>query len=431
VNRSKSQGDKMGQITFRHRFQALLVGSLLAALTACGGSANKKPAITAPPVVEAPPPVVEAPAPPLPPSTTAVARPQISNAMRVAVLVPMTGGSARIGQSIANAANLALLDLNSSKIRLSVYNTEGGAITAMNAALADGAKIILGPLFAADVRAVQPAARAAGVPLITFSNDAALATAGTYVLGFQPAQEVQRVVAYAKQRGILRFGALAPQGQYGSVTTRALQNAGVPVGAVESYPRDKTKVFAAARRISNYEARLLAARGAAASSGGAGTNNRLPPPPFDALLLPDSGGFLRAMLPLLKSYSVETPRVRFLGTGLWAAEPSLTKEPMLAGAWFASVPDGQFNSMAQRFQTQFGYAPPRLASLGYDAVLLAAAGSRNWSPGMVFPSGVLGNSAGYTGVDGFFRFNNSIAIRALEVQELTPGGLRTVSAASR
>jgi branched-chain amino acid transport system substrate-binding protein len=419
----------MRQLTFKHRFRVILVGSLLAALAACGSDGSKKPVITAPPVVEALPPVVEVPPPP--PPTTAVVRPQISNAMKVAVLVPMTGGSARIGQSIANAANLALLDLNTSKIRLSVYNTEGGAVTAMNAALADGAKIILGPLFAADVRAVQPAARAAGVPLITFSNDAALAAAGTYVLGFQPAQEVQRVVAYAKQRGIVRFGALTPQGQYGSVTTRALQNTGVPVGAVESYPRDKSKVFAAARRISNYEARLLAARGAAASSGGAGTAMRLPPPPFDALLLPDSGGFLRAMLPLLKGYGVETPRVRFLGTGLWAAEPSLAKEPMLAGAWFASVPDGQFNSMARRFQSQFGYAPPRLASLGYDAVLLAAAGSRSWSPGMAFPSGVLGNSAGYTGVDGYFRFSNNIAIRALEVQELTPGGLRTVSAASR
>jgi branched-chain amino acid transport system substrate-binding protein len=251
------------------------------------------------------------------------------------------------------------------------------------------------------------------------------------VLGFQPAQEVQRVVGYAKQRGIVRFGALAPQGIYGSVTTRALQNSGVSVGAVETYPRDKTKVFAAARRISNYEARLLAARGAAASSGGASTTSRLPAPPFDALLLPETGGFLRSMLPLLKSYGVETPRVRFLGTSLWAAEPGLAKEPMLAGAWFASVPDGQFSGMARRFQAQFGYAPPRLASLGYDAVLLAAAGARAWTPGSEFPAGVLGNSAGYTGIDGYFRFSNNVAVRALEVQELTPGGLRIVSPASR
>jgi branched-chain amino acid transport system substrate-binding protein len=426
---TNSKVEHMPQRDMKQSLQGLVAAIVLASLAACASGGSKKPeVVAAPPVVEAAPaapPVVAAPPP------VVVPRPQISNALKVAVLVPMTGGSARIGQSIANAANLAVLDLNSSKIRVSVYDTEGGAVTAINAALADGARVILGPLYAADVRAVQPAARAAGVPVITFSNDAALASAGTYVLGFQPSQEVQRVVAYAKQRGIVRFGALAPQGQYGAVTTRALQNSGVTVGAVESYPRDKAKVFAAARRISNYEARLLAARGTAASSGGASTSMRLPAPPFDALLLPDSGGFLRAMLPLLKGYGVETPRVRFLGTGLWAAEPALTKEPMLAGAWFASVPDAQFNSMARRFQSQFGYAPPRLASLGYDAMLLAAAGARSWSPGMAFPAGVLANSAGYTGVDGFFRFSNNVAMRALEVQELTPGGLRTVSAASR
>ncbi len=418
----------MFQPMTRRIARGFLTGILLVGLAAC--SSGKKPESAPPaPVAEvpAPPPVTDAPSPP----PVAPPRPQVSNAMKVAVLVPMTGGSARIGQAIANAANLALLDLNSSKIRLSVYNTDGGAVTAANAALADGAKIILGPLFAADVRAVLSIAQAAGVPVITFSNDGGLASQGTFVLGFQPAQEVQRVVGYAKQRGIARFGALVPQGLYGTVTTRALQNSGVSVGAVESYPRDKTKIFAAARRVSNYEARLLAARGVAASSGGASTTGRLPPPPFDALLLPESGGFLRAFLPLLKSYGVETPRVRFLGTGLWAAEPSLTKEPMLAGAWFASVPDDKFNAMARRYQAQFGSAPPRLASLGYDAVLLAAAGARNWTPGSMFPTSVLNNSAGYTGVDGYFRFSNNVAVRALEVQELTPAGLRTVSAAAK
>ena len=354
--------------------------------------------------------------------------------MRVAVLVPMTGGSARIGQAIANAASLAALDLNTNRIRVSVYNTEGNAAGAAQQAISEGAKIILGPLFAAEARAVEPVARAANVPVVTFSNDASLAQPGTFVLGFQPTQEVSRVVGYARQRGISSFGALAPQGVYGQVATRALQNnaAGASVGAVETYPRDKTKIFAAARRVSNYEARLMSARAQAAKSAAApGSLAQLPPPPFQALLLPETGGFLRTLLPLLKSYGVETPRVRFLGTGLWNAEPGLYREPLLSGAWFAAVPDGQFNAMAKRFRAQYGYEPPRLASLGYDAVLLAAAGARQWSPGESFPSGILGASSGYTGVDGYFRFSNNIAVRGLEVRELTPGGVRVVSGATR
>ncbi len=420
---------------------AILVAGVLAA---CASNPSQRAAT--PPVVEAPPapqqaPVVtQAPTPTQTPVQTVepvAPRPaQISSQLRVAVLAPMTGPSARVGQAIANAANMAVLDLNSSKIKLKVYNTESGAASAVNDAIADGAKVILGPLFAADVRAVQNAARAAGIPVITFSNDASVAQAGTYVLGYQPSQEIARVVGYAKSRGITRFGALVPQGRYGEISAKALSSAVAgqgSVAAIESYPRDRQKLFAPARRVANYEARLRAARATAQTAGqNTGTNVRLPAPPFDALLVADGGGMLRSLLPVLKDAGVESPRVRFLGTGLWAAEPELAREPALVGAWFASVPDGEFNNMARRFRAQFGYQPPRLASLGYDAVLLAAAGARQWAPGQSFPTRVLSDPAGFVGVDGIFRFSGSgIAIRGMEVQEILPGGkIRTVASAA-
>ncbi len=405
----------------------------LTVISAC--ATTKKPVVA--PVQAPPPPVIVQPVTPPPPPVAPVIppRPQVSNALKVAVLVPMSGGSARIGQSIANAANLALLDLNTSKMRLTVYDTDQGASQAANTAIAEGAKVILGPLFAQDVRAVQAIARNANVPVITFSNDIGLAQSGTWILGFQPSQEVARVVDYAHKRGINRFGALVPQGRYGEIASKAMSAAvlseGGSVGAIESYPRDRAKIFAPARRVANYEARLTAARGAAqAGIGAAGATIKLSPPPFDALLIPDTGGFLRALIPLLKGYGVETPRVRVLGTSLWAAEPGLHRDPGLSGAWYAAVPDAAFNQMARRFNARFGYTPPRLASLGYDSVLLVATAARNWSLGESFPTGALSNSGGFAGVDGIFRFNgNNVAMRGLQVEELNPAGLRVVSPA--
>src|SRR5688500_9928478 len=51
---------------------------------------------------------------------------------RVAVLVPTSGANAGVGQSIANAANLALLDAGGDRIRITVYDTAlgGGAAAA-------------------------------------------------------------------------------------------------------------------------------------------------------------------------------------------------------------------------------------------------------------------------------------------------------------
>jgi branched-chain amino acid transport system substrate-binding protein len=406
----------------------------------CAGTGGKGPKTQETPAAEqvpVTPPVAPVVAPPTTPQVpVSPPRPQQpSNQLHVAILVPMTGPSARVGQSIANAANMALLELNSPRIKLKIYNTDGGAQSAAAEAVAEGSKVILGPLFAAEVRSVQAVARAANVPVITFSNDASVAQAGTFVLGYQPGQEISRVLGYAKSRGITRFGALVPQGRYGEVATRAMSAAAAGVGqvtAMETYPREVKSLFAPARRVTNYEARLTAARSVAKTATPTNsTSVRLPPPPFDALLLADNGGMLRALLPVLRSFGVESPRVRILGTGLWAAEPDLIREPGLAGAWFASVPDGEFNSMAKRFRGQFGFQPPRLASLGYDGVLLIATGARNWSPGQSFPASSLMSSSGFVGVDGIFRFGSSgVAVRGLEVQEIVAGGgIRTVSPA--
>ncbi len=413
-------------------------------LAGCAGTAKpaktpeapvvaEAPVAAPPPVIAPPPPPVLTPAPSVP---TPAPRPQVqTNQLRVAILVPMTGPSARVGQAIANAANMALLELNSTRLKLKIYNTDEGAQSAAADAVSDGAKVILGPLFAQEVRSVQAVARAAGVPVLTFSNDASVAQAGTYVLGYQPGQEIARVLSYAHTRNITRFGALVPQGRYGDVASRAMTSAAAGHGqvtAIETYPREAKSLFAPARRVTNYEARLTAARTAARTAAPtSATTVRLPPPPFDALLLADNGGMLRALLPVLRSFGVESPRVRLMGTGLWASEPDLAREPALAGAWFAAVPDGEFNNMSRRFRSQYGFAPPRLASLGYDGVLLIAAGAKNWSPGSSFPSAALMSPSGFVGVDGIMRFGASgVAVRGLEVREFVPGGsVRTVSAA--
>ncbi|HEV7658616.1 MAG TPA: penicillin-binding protein activator, partial [Allosphingosinicella sp.] len=75
---------------------------------------------------------------------------------RIAVLVPLTGRDAALGQSILNAANLALLDTGGQRIRITAYDTASGAVPAANEALAEGNGLILGPLLAEDVRAVAP-----------------------------------------------------------------------------------------------------------------------------------------------------------------------------------------------------------------------------------------------------------------------------------
>ncbi len=86
--------------------------------------------------------------------------------------------------------------------------------------------------------------------------------------------------------------------------------------------------------------------------------------------------------------------------------------------------------MSRRYSARFGGTPSRLASLSYDAMLLAVSvAGANWKPGQAFPAQVLADPQGFAGIDGIFRFRNNIAERGLEVQQVTPGGFVTVSPA--
>lgn len=324
---------------------------------------------------------------------------------RVALLVPETGPNADVGTAIANATTMALLDSRTEKVRITTYDTALGAAAAARQAVADGNKLILGPLLSEDVAAVAPIARAAKVPVLSFSNDSSVAGNGVFIMGFVPGQSVERVVAYARGKGHVRFGALVPKNVYGDRSAAAFRAAVTEAGgtlvAVESYDRSATALSGAARRL---------------ASGGA----------MDAVLIADSGGTAIRAVPLIKS----SGNKQILGTELWNTEASLGSNAAMRGAWFASVSDGLYGQLAGKYRTRFGKAPYRLASLGYDSVLLTVRIARDWKPGTSFPASRLLAADGFGGIDGIFRFNNrGIALRALEVSEVGAGGFRVVDPA--
>jgi len=332
--------------------------------------------------------------------------PSGQNVNKVAVIVPTTGPDGGVGTSIANAARLALLDTGEKSIEVTIYNSAGpgGAAGATQRAIAEGNRLILGPLLAEDVRAAAPVARQSGVPVIAFSNDEGVAGNGVYIMGFTPDQSISRIVAYSRGKGANSFAALTPTGLYGQRAAQALLGAvrksGGRVAAIETYDRSSGAVAAAARRLN--------AKGEA-----------------DAVLIADSGRMAALAAPALK---VGPQR---LGTELWAADKTLGKAAGLRGGWYAAAPDTQFNKLVTRYRARYGKTPYRLASLGYDAVLLAVRSARIWPIGRPFPARSLIDKEGFAGVDGNFRFNrDGIAERLLEVRQVTATGSTTVAPAA-
>jgi ABC-type branched-subunit amino acid transport system substrate-binding protein len=292
------------------------------------------------------------------------------------------------------------------------HGTPEGAQAATQQALAEGAELIIGPLFAGSVQAAGQVARERGRSVIGFSSDASVATRGVYLLSFLVQEEVDRIVAFAAAQGRRSLAAMIPETAYGRVAEARLQQAaarqGIRIAALETYPAGQPQV--AVQRLT----RVI---------GG-------PAPQADALFIPDNGDGLPAVAQALQMAGFDPMRVKPLGTGVWN-EPRVFALPALQGGWFAAPDNRGFEAFAERYRARFNTDPIRLATLSYDAVTLAAALAR-MQGAQGFGDGVLTNPAGFAGADGVFRFNpDGTNARALTVQEIRSGAAVAISGAPR
>ena len=412
---------------------AWLIFSALA-LAACQGETipgrPEQAQATQPPIQPVPgnAPVTQAPLPGVP-----------GGKVRVALLLPLSGQNAVLGNAMLDAAQMALFDVADDKLELLPHDTQGNAEAAAAAAktaVSEGARLIIGPLIAAEVDAVKPVARGAGVPVVAFSTATQLAGDGTYLMGFLPRQEIERVVGYAHSRGVSRFAVIAPSSPYGDVAVEAMRAAvqanGDTLERVEIYDPNAQDLTPSVQHLVGatmdpaVRQKLLSKPGAAGNDAAA----QLPDIviPFDAILIPEGGNRLKSVAPLLPYYDVDPEKVHFLGTGLWD-EPGLGTEPALSGGWYAAPPPGARADFDQRFREVYKRPPPRLATLAYDATALAAVLARNPN-GPDFSAAALTNPSGFAGVDGIFRLRaDGLIQRGLAVLEVHRNGNTVVSPA--
>lgn len=338
-----------------------------------------------------------------------------TGSVKLALIVPLTGPGASVGAALRNAAELAYDDFQKPNLQILVKDDRGtpeGAREAAQAAFAEGAEVVLGPLFAANVQAAGGVARGAGKPVIAFSTDAAVAARGVYLISFLPQSEVDRIVDEATANGRRSFAALIPETTYGNAVEAQFREAVARRGArlvgLERYAAGNPGP--AVERLRS----VIAGSGAQA----------------DALFVPDTPDGLVAVGPALTRVGFSPARVRPLGLALWN-DPRVMAQPAFQGARFAAPDTAGFSSFAQRYQARFGTLPPRTASLGYDAVSLTAALVRQYGT-QRFADATLTNPAGFSGLDGTFRFlPEGVSERTLAVYEIRNNAASVVSPAPK
>jgi ABC-type branched-subunit amino acid transport system substrate-binding protein len=328
--------------------------------------------------------------------------------VKVGLILPLSaaGNAGVAALSMKNAAEMALAEFQNPNIQLLIKDDGGspqGASQGAQQALAEGAEIVLGPLFAQSVPATAQLTRARGTSVIAFSTDSSVAGRGVYLLSFLPESDVNRIIDYSAGTGKRSFAALVPDNAYGNVVEAAFKQAvgrkGGRVIAFEKYGAD----------------RATPARTVAQSLGQA-----------DALLLADDGDSVVATADALTAAGANLRNIQLLGTGLWD-NPRVFASPALQGGLYAAPDPAGFRSFSGRYRTKFGAEPVRTATLAYDAVALVAALARTQGAQRFAPE-TLTNPSGFAGIDGLFRFrSDGTNERGLAVMKVATGGGQAVA----
>ncbi|WP_299358220.1 penicillin-binding protein activator [uncultured Paracoccus sp.] len=308
----------------------------------------------------------------------------------VALLVPGGTGNPeldRIARSIVNSAKMAAADAQGAQIDLRVYNSgaeAGEAVARANEAVAEGARIIVGPLHGEAANAVGQAMKGR-VNVLAFSNNADIAGGNVYVLGNTFFNTADRLIGYGVRQGKRRVLVVAEDDVSGQVGAAAIESAiarnRATLAAKATHPVSEQGIDGIVPQV----AAIARQRQADAIFMTANEPSVLP-------YLTDS----------LLRQGVNSSVAQFMGLTRWDVPATRLQLPGVQGGWFA-VPDlPRIAAFSQRYQQAYGEMPHELGALGYDAVSAIASLARAGRRDALTTAGLTSGN-GFQGIGGVFR----------------------------
>ncbi|CUH49327.1 penicillin-binding protein activator [Ruegeria atlantica] len=317
-----------------------------------------------------------------------------SKPVPVALLVPAgsgNSGDAELARSLENAARLAMADLQNVKIDLRVYDTRGSSNTAATVAqqaVADGAKIIIGPVYAQAANSAGLSVLNNKVNVLSLSNNTSIAGGNVFVLGPTFQNTANRLVNFAGSQGktsMVIVHSNDAAGQLGqSAIATALASSRVANAGTVGYDRSQQGVINSVPTIK-------------ATVDAAGADS--------VFLTATTAGALPLYSQLLPEAGVSPATTQFLGLTRWDIPAQTLELPGVQGGWFALPDPAKAQAYRQRYNSTYGEAPHPISGLAYDGIAaIAALVSQGKSDALT--ASALTQNAGFQGVGGIFRLRS-------------------------
>ncbi len=338
----------------------------------------------------------------------------------VALLIPFGSEDSNndvLATSLQNAAQLAVSDLGDIKIELRVYKTAGSknaAAEAARKAVDEGAKIILGPVFADAANSAGAAVSARNISILSFSNNTEVAGGNVFILGHTFDNTARRLITYAARQERSNVMVVHAKNLTGNVGRDAIQgaaaDAGVNFTGSASYEFSQQGVINAVRDI-------------AKQVDETGTDT--------IVFASDTAGALPILAQLLPENGVDPKEVKFMGLTRWDIPTQTLSLGGLQGGWFALPDPAMSGTFRDRYLNAYGQPPHPLAGIAYDGIaaigVLIAKGGTD-----AFSRKNLTQRSGFAGVNGVFRLlSDGTNERGMAVVEIEDNQMKVIDPAPR
>lgn len=366
---------------------------------------------------------------------------QMNNKLLVGILLPLSGKAEKIGNIMLKSAQLSMFNNRLNNIVLMPYDTKGtafGAVDAINAAVRDGADIILGPFFTQSTKAIMDIADTNNLIVISFSDNQSLLDSkhpNIYLMGLTPKQEIYRIISYLiDYQNFYGFSGMFPNDAYGNTASQIFKDVifrkDAKIVKSEFYTKNDKNLEKKVNNLLNtntyrdevyekYEEDKALAKAEGLNVEVEFTFTDEDKIYADALLLPDSGNELLKIGEYVANYTGDHKPL-LIGTSKWLNN-ALYNNLNFDNTLFVAPNPNNYTDFENMYFEAYQSYPLRVASLAYDAVtaVIQSYAKAQKKENMKL---ALENYQGFEGANGKFRFlSDGLLERRLAIIKITNG----------
>ena len=299
--------------------------------------------------------------------------------IKIGLLVPITGKSSEIGQSIIKSTQLAINKINNLSIEIIPKDTESNPKKTLEAAkeLASlGIKIIIGPVFNKNLVYLD---ELNDVIFLSLTNKSQNTSKNIINAGINSTSQINAIKKFIELNEIKKTIFLTPDVDYKKEITKAISNSKIRIIKNHIYSTDPTKLTKQIEKITRYKVRKqnLEDEIKRLEKLNKDENERLierlkkrdtlGSVNFDSIIIADFDESLKSVTTSLLYTDISPKKKYFITLNQWFDE-SLLKENSSQPLYFPSINKKNYEDFSEEYFEKFNQYPNQLSFLSFDLV---------------------------------------------------------------